>query len=122
MTHFQALALALLAALLVWELITFIRRPVLRLVWCLRVLIWLAAAAAIAHPQFVQQLARALNIGRGTDLLLYVFVLAFLLAAFYFYSRYVAVQRQLTQIVRHLALREAERGMNAEQLAQAIQE
>jgi small membrane protein len=41
---------------------------------------------------------------------LYLFVVAFLFAAFYFYSRSVKTERQLTQVVRHIAVMEAKRG------------
>jgi hypothetical protein len=58
----------------------------------------------------VQQLATAIGIGRGADVVLYLFVLAFLATAFYFYSRTVQLQRQVTQLVRHIAIQEARRG------------
>jgi len=56
------------------------------------------------------QIATAVGIQRGTDLLLYVFVLGFLALTFYVYSRYVKLQRELTEVVRHVAVREARRG------------
>jgi len=55
-------------------------------------------------------LADVLGIGRGTDLVFYLFVLAFLGAAFFFYSRLVRMQRQITQLIRDNAIREAQRG------------
>jgi hypothetical protein len=109
---FKWITLGLIAVLLLWEAVIFIRRPVVRAVWLLRVLIWLTAGVAVLWPRIMQDIAGVLQIGRGADLLLYVFVLAFLLTSFYFYSRYVALQRQLTQVVRHLAIREAEHGAN----------
>jgi hypothetical protein len=75
-----------------------------------RCLVWLAAAVGIAFPQLLTQIALALSIGRGADLVLYLSVLAFLATSFYFYSRCVSLQRQMTQLVRHLAVREARRG------------
>lgn len=76
----------------------------------LRFVVWLTAAAAIYNPGLPSWVAAALGIGRGTDLVLYVFVLAFLVVSFRFYAQGVKLQRQLTQVVRHVAISEARRG------------
>jgi hypothetical protein len=73
-------------------------------------LIWLAAAVAITRPDWVQEAAIWLGIGRGADVVLYLFVLAFLATTFLFYARQLRQQQEITQLVRHLALREARRG------------
>ena len=110
LTPFQKLALPALIALLVLEVLSSRRDPAVRWARWLRALVWLAAAVAIAWPVLTQRLADALGIGRGTDLVLYLFGLAFLGAAFYFYSRLVRMQRQITQLVRQTAIQEARRG------------
>ena len=110
LTAFQVLTLGLLGGLLFREIIAFIRRPIVRMSWLLRCMIWLAAGAAICRPNLTQRLAKVLDIGRGADLVLYLFVLAFLVTSFYFYARHAALQRQVTELVRHLAIRDAERG------------
>jgi hypothetical protein len=110
LTPFQKLALPPLVALLVLEAAGFRRDPASRGVRALRAVVWLAAGVTIAWPDLTMHVANALGIGRGTDLVLYLFALAFLGAAFYFYSRLVRVQRQITQLVRHTAIQEARRG------------
>ncbi len=110
MNVFQWLTLPVLALLLVWEFVRLGRGPVAWGAWLLRVATWAAAAVAIAVPNLVQDVALALGIGRGTDVVLYFFVFVVLGSSFYFYSRYVRLQRQLTQVVRHVAIREARRG------------
>src|SRR5689334_12330087 len=109
MNPIQWLSLCFLGGLLIWEMIWFARGRVLRGPWIVRCCVWLLAAVFIAHPEFAQDVATAVGIQRGTDLLLYVFVLAFLALAFYVYSRYVKLQRELTEVVRHVAVREARR-------------
>ncbi len=69
--------------------------------------IWLAGALTILRPQITIRIAAALGIGRGADLILYIFVIAFLVSVFYFYSRLLHLEASLTQIVRQLALRDA---------------
>lgn len=109
MNVFQWTVISGLAALLLWELVNLWRGPTAPGFWLLRCVVWLAAAVTVARPSLVQAMASAIGIGRGTDALLYLFVLTFLGTSFYFYSRYVQLQRQLTEVVRHLAIQEARR-------------
>jgi hypothetical protein len=110
MTLFQLLALTGLGALFTAETIAFWRdRGVHPLRW-LRALVWLSAAVAIAAPGLVQSVADTVGVGRGTDLVFYLFVLLFLGVTFHFYARFVRLQRQVTQLVRHLAIQEARQG------------
>lgn len=109
MILFQALAIPVLALLLVVDVY---RRAAGRdrgLANLLRCGLWLAAMVAIAWPNMLTWIARSIGIQRGTDLVLYVFVFAFLGSSLYFYSRYLRLERQLTQVVRHLALGSARR-------------
>jgi len=86
LTPFQRLSLASLGSLLVLEIIGLRRDPAGRRTRSLRILVWLAAAVAIAWPRLTTELAIVLGIGRGTDLVLYIFILAFLAVAFLFYK------------------------------------
>lgn len=110
MSVFQRLALAGLAILWLRDIYTVLRGRGLTRLLLLRCCVWLTAAAAIACPNLVQMAAEILGVGRGADVVLYVFVLAFVGVSFYFYARYVRLQRQISQLVRHIALREACRG------------
>jgi len=110
MNLFQWLALSFLGGLLLWEIIWFVRGRVVRGPWIVRCLVWITAAVMIADPQLPQAAATAVGINRGADLVLYVFALGFLVLSFYVYSRFVRMQRQLTDVVRHVAVREARRG------------
>ena len=109
MNEFQWLTVALLAALALFDLSRAIfRRPRFRIDLLVRAAVWTAGAVAIADPMITVRIARAIGIERGTDLIVYVFALAFLGTSFFFYSRLVRMQRQITELVRHLAIREAE--------------
>lgn len=115
MTPFQWIAVSCLSVLLIWEFAVFWRGRTSKQISLLRSLVWIAAAVTIVDPNIVQRLAVSIGIGRGADVILYLFVLAFLASSFYFYSRYVRLQRQMTQLVRHLAIREARRGSETSQ-------
>ena len=105
---FQKLTLPAVIGLLLWELVDSRRRRVSPGFWLFRCIVWTAAAVAIADPALVQDIATAMGIGRGTDAILYLFVLLFLATSFYFYWQKVVLQRQITILVRHLAIREAQ--------------
>lgn len=110
MNPFQWLTLPFVVAVLLWEVIDRRRWASSPLFWLVRCFVWVAAGVTIADPALVQGLASAVGIGRGADAVLYLFVLSFLATTFYFYSQKVALQRQVTVLVRHLAIREAARG------------
>jgi hypothetical protein len=112
MSVFQWLAIGFLGALVAWEIRNWLRGGRPGGAGLLRCLVWLAAAAAIARPDWVQKVAEQIGVGRGADVVLYLFVLAFLATSFYFYSRCVRLQRQLTQVVRHIALQEGQHETN----------
>jgi hypothetical protein len=113
MTLFQWVSLSVLGVLLLWEVVGLCRSRAGWGVRALRALVWGGAAAAIAHPEGVQWLGSLLGIGRGADLVLYLSVLGFLGVSFYFYSRNVRIERQLTEVVRQMALRDPRRGESA---------
>ncbi|WP_214365745.1 DUF2304 domain-containing protein [Pseudonocardia sp. H11422] len=63
---------------------------------------------AVLRPDDLTAVAHSLGVGRGTDLLLYTLVVAFLLAMLNYYLRFQGVDRRLTELARTLAIREAE--------------
>jgi hypothetical protein len=104
---FQVVAVVVLAALFVRDLVNWSRSPASLLARLIRLGVWVGAAVAIAIPGLVQEVAYLLGIGRGADVVLYVFVLAFLWTAFYLYARCLRLEREITALARHIAIRDA---------------
>jgi len=103
MNLFQWLTVPLLICLMAWELRAFIRRrQQLRLA---RFVIWLLAASLILYPQLASVLAHALGIGRGTDLVLYAFMLCTICVLFHLYGKQFILSRNLVELARREALR-----------------
>lgn len=67
-------------------------------------LVWTLAAVAFARPQWTTQAAKAVGIGRGADALLYCAVLAGLVFALRQAVAQRRLERQITLLVRALAL------------------
>lgn len=110
MNLFQIMAVVVLGTAILWEGIRLLRSARGRGLRAARLFVWLSASAAIAYPEFPQRVAEYLGIGRGADAVLYLFVLAFLWVSFFLYSRQLRLQRQITQLTRHLAIRDAQHG------------
>jgi hypothetical protein len=109
MSAFQLLTLAVIAGLLGRDFVTWSRSQASVRVRIIRCFIWVGTAIAIAIPGLVQTVAELLGIGRGADVVLYLSVLGFLWVAFFLYARCLRLERELTALTRHLAIRDATR-------------
>lgn len=67
----------------------------------------LVAILSVLFPEWLSRVANFLGVGRGTDLLLYGLVLAFLVYVSTAYRRNVQLDRKVTQLARELTLAEA---------------
>ncbi|MCX7824590.1 MAG: DUF2304 domain-containing protein [Verrucomicrobiae bacterium] len=72
-------------------------------------LFWLAASVVVIWPAVTMLLANLLGVARGADAILYLTVAALCYLAFRTYIRIRDVEKELTELVRRLALFEAER-------------
>jgi hypothetical protein len=73
-----------------------------------------AAAVSVMFPGILAWLAELVGVGRGTDLLLYILVITFLLVSVILFRRLDALERRYIGLARALALEQA----SAESLAQ----
>jgi hypothetical protein len=85
------------------------------------VLFALANVYAVMRPEDLTVIARLLGVGRGTDLVLYALVVAFMAGMFSMYQRFRVVDRRYTELARTVAIREAElinkeRGLHSSQV------
>ncbi len=108
MISFAQVFLVSLAVLVMGRVILWYRdRRISTLPFVSWLLLWALAAAVVLFPQSTKVVARLLGIGRGTDLALYLSVILIMYLLFRVYVRLEQVDREMTQIVRALALREA---------------
>jgi hypothetical protein len=69
--------------------------------------LWVSAALVILFPNTTVGVARYLGIGRGVDLVLYAGGILILYLIFRMFVRFEQMDRNMTKIVRILALRDA---------------
>lgn len=77
------------------------------------ILLLVAAMFAVLFPGLVDDLAHSVGVGRGTDLLLYAFIIVFVGNSLTTVRRRRAQDEQITQLARQVALRSPERPQGA---------
>ena len=107
LTLFQIASVTVLAALFLRDVWRWGRSPLSHGLRLLRLAAWAAAAVTITYPDLLQSVANLLGIGRAADVVLYLTALLGLWVAFYLYTRCLRLERDLTALTRHLAIRDA---------------
>ncbi|RZT83353.1 hypothetical protein EV383_0154 [Pseudonocardia sediminis] len=77
---------------------------------------------AVLRPNDVTWVARHLGIGRGTDLVVYLLVVAFVFGMLNSYLRDREISQHLTNLARQLAIRDAELARREDELAARLAE
>ena len=82
-------------------------------------LLWLAVAFLVIVPETASYLAQLVGVGRGSDLVVYLALLLAFYLLFKIFVRLEHTERDLTAIVRELALRGGENKESSQQTAGA---
>lgn len=77
---------------------------------------------AVLRPNDVTWVARHLGIGRGTDLIVYLLVVAVIFGMLNSYLRDREISQHLTNLARQLAIRDAELARREDELAERMRE
>ena len=70
--------------------------------------VWLAALVVVARPEVTGAAAERLGIGRGSDVVVYVSIIILFYLLFRIYIKLDILERQITNLVRALAIQEAQ--------------
>jgi hypothetical protein len=79
--------------------------------------VWSLGGVCVVWPHTVELVAQQLGLERGTDLLLYGTTLTTAVALAYVYMRFRRLERQLTLLVRRLAIQGADERIAAARLS-----
>ena len=107
MNNFQWLSIALFTALAVLTVSAGMRGQVRKRIVAFWLMVWVGGGVVLVWPRSTAIVAHALGIGRGADLLMYSSVLVMLTGFFYVYTRFRRLDRQITLLVRRLAIENA---------------
>jgi hypothetical protein len=114
MNTFQILGLSLAGLFIVLIVLGMARGKLARRAGLGWLALWVAAAVFLANPEWTAVAARKVGNTRGADLIFYCAILATLVSFFLVYVRLRRVESNLTEIVRQLAIRDAERAGEAD--------
>ena len=78
-------------------------------------LLWALVLAASWRPQATDVVARWFGIGRGADLLIFLSVVALFALVSWLLSRVGKIEREITALVREMALRDSKEAGDSEQ-------
>lgn len=111
MNYFQLIATIVTGSLMVLSLMRLFSPNHRKGVSLVSTLVWFLSCLFILRPDLAMSLANAVGIGRGADLVLYVFVIISMIAAFYFEAKHRNLEAQMTILVRHIAIANAKQGV-----------
>ncbi|MBI5794306.1 DUF2304 family protein [Candidatus Uhrbacteria bacterium] len=95
----------------VWQF----KRGTLTFVWLLFWLVfWLCVGLVAVLPQTADMVARVVGVGRGADVVIYVSLIALFYLIFRVYVKIEQVEREVTGLVRKLALDEQDEGQKGQ--------
>lgn len=110
MTPFQWILVGAISALGAVAAVAMAKGKIGRLAGAAWIVVLLVGVLASIDPDRVTRVANALGINRGADLVLYLLALAVFWGFLLVYIRLRRVRRELTLVVRRLAVMEAEEG------------
>lgn len=82
------------------------RKELATRVFLLVSIFWVAVSVVVLLPQSTEMLAQLLGVGRGVDVVLYIAVLVLTYLVFRLYVRIEKLEREITTLVREIALRD----------------
>ena len=104
-----------------WSTMKCLRGPgrYVRMANGLVAMIWATASLLIIKPELSSMAAGIFGIGRGVDLVLYVFILVAFGYGIVLYYRLCDIRRDITRIVRHMAITECRRLSEVENVSES---
>jgi small membrane protein len=110
----RALLLLALAAI---GFFVFLRRNKLPFhIMIMFVMLGVGATAILAPEETLDDIALAFGVGRGVDLIMYLVDVATIFVLLHYFTKFVDLQRQVTELTREMAIMKAE----AEQQAKPV--
>ena len=85
------------------------RQGALSIVWLIFwIVFWIAVGGVALSPQTTDVVAKLVGVGRGADFMIYLSMIALFYLIFRLFGKIEDVEREITKLVRKLAIEEAE--------------
>lgn len=105
----QAILTIIIIGLLIRGVVVLRKRQLSLYVSMAWALLWLAALIVVLWPDLTSQIAVAVGIGRGADLVVYVSVLTIFGILFKILVHFDSIDQRITHLAQSMALRDYER-------------
>lgn len=106
MTPIQIILLLVFAGIVAKTFQNYRRDAITTREFFLWTVLWGIAGILVLFPNLTQTIANMVGIGRGVDLVVYLALMVLFVALFYVLVRLERIERDITKIVRSLALKE----------------
>jgi hypothetical protein len=63
-----------------------------------------AGGLAVVFPELTQRVAELVGVGRGADLVTYIAIVVVMFVLLHYYTKFVELQRQVTELTREIAI------------------
>jgi len=63
-----------------------------------------AGAVAVVVPELTQRVAELVGVGRGADLVTYIAIVVVMFVLLHYYTKFVELHRQVTELTREIAI------------------
>ncbi len=102
----QLMGIIVFSLLIIATLILWHRKELSVSAMLIWVAIWLFLLLFVLFPNFSIEIASFVGVGRGVDLVIYVFIVLLLISNLYFFIKLEELDRELTRLVRIIALKD----------------
>ena len=87
------------------------RQGALSIAWLIFwIVFWIAVGGVALSPQTTDVVAKLVGVGRGADFIIYLSLIALFYLMFRLFGKIEDVEREITKLVRKLAVEEVEKG------------
>lgn len=109
MLKYQIFFGAIVLIIVLWNIYSFKKEQIKFRRFIVFILFWLSVLLAIIFPEETNKIAKFFNITRGADFFIYISIIVIFYTLFKVYEKLEQIERNITKIVREIALIKKER-------------
>ncbi|MCX7991292.1 MAG: DUF2304 family protein [Proteobacteria bacterium] len=112
MLKYQIFFGAIVLLIIIWNIFSFKRGEIRLRRFFIFISFWLFVLLAIIFPEETNKIAKFFNITRGADFFIYISIIVIFYTLFKIYEKIEQIERNITKIVREIALIKKDREDN----------
>jgi len=97
---------SIVVIIILWNLLLFKEGRIKIRRFIIFIIFWLSVLLAVIFPEETNKIARFFNITRGADFFIYISIIVIFYSLFKIYEKLEALEKNITEVVRYLALKD----------------